>query len=74
MESIAAISLNQTLLITYSNPFNEHSESADLCFVGRTEIIQGIKLGVRLGLKMNFFSTDREIIKFAGEFLEHYTS
>ena len=74
MESIAAISLDQTLLITYLNPFNEHSESADLCFRGRTDIIQGIKLGVRLGLKMKFFSADREMLDFAERFLEHYTT
>lgn len=78
---ISDINMDNTLLITYENPFivPEHNlprtyEIADMCFKGKKEAIQGIKLGVRLGLKMKFFSTDHEMLDFAEEFYKHYTS
>lgn len=74
LKDITEVELKNTLLITYKNPFCEDSSPSDMCFAGKKEIIQGIKLGVRLGLDMKFFSTDKEILDFAGEFLSQYTS
>lgn len=74
VKDLSEVSLKDTLLITYKNPFNDEADPADICFVGKREIIQGIKLGVRLGLDMKFFSTDKEILDFAGEYFDHYTS
>jgi len=74
IKDISEVSTKNTFLITYKNPYNEDAVPAEVCFTGKEEIIQGINLGVRLGLKMTFFATDEDVFKFATEYLNHYTT